>query len=78
MQSKKEIYIIAQKRKVAIPKRLWDMLAIYKVFFPPETTVQIGKTRVIKINEIEVWPPPEQVSLLEVEQDKIETKLSMG
>lgn len=67
----KQIWIYPISKKVDISDRLHGILCIYKVFWPPETTVALGK-KVVKLADFTPWPPPEQVQLLNVEPQKIE------
>ena len=74
----KQIWIYPISRRVDIPDRLHMKLCVYKVFWPPETTIQLGK-KVIKLEDFTPWPPPEQVGLgIEVDKKKEEKKQDMG
>lgn len=49
-------------RRVQVSDKLYRVLCIYKIFWPPETTIRI-KNKVIMPKEYNPWPPPEQVGL---------------
>lgn len=55
-----------KQKKIQVPEKAWNVLAVYKVFWPPETVVQLGKNKLIKIENINPWPPPEQATLIDV------------
>jgi len=43
----------------------WNMLAIYKVFWPPDTKVTMGGKK-IPLKEIFPWPPAENSKMFEI------------
>lgn len=60
---KKEICVSTSKfknKRVMVPLHIWQILAVYKVFFPPTTMVHLGKNTPIPIKNILVDPPPPQ------------------
>lgn len=74
----KEIYLYPISRRVKVSERLHGMLCVYKVFWPPEATIKLGK-HIIKMEDFTPWPPPEQVDLgIEVEEKKPERSKDMG
>ena len=74
----KQIWIYQISRRVDVSDRLHAKLCIYKVFWPPETTLQLGK-KMVKLADFTPWPPPEQVGLgIEVAKKKEEKKQDMG
>lgn len=70
----KLIYLSRISRRVSVPDHVWDILHVYKVFFPPETTVKLGPGKITTIGEIEVFPPPEQQPLLDMAPEKPKRK----
>lgn len=66
----KQIWISPILKRVNVPDKVHLILGIYKVFFPPETTVKLGKNKILTISEIDPWPPPEQEKLLHMTPDK--------
>ncbi len=75
----KTILIYPIGKKVEISDKLHGILCVYKTFWPPETTIKLGK-KVIALKDFTPWPPPEQVPLLEVPETKkkIERNTDMG
>lgn len=67
------IYLKTGDRLVEVSERLHGVLCIYKMFWPPETTIKIGK-KILVVKEFTPWPPPEQIALLEVEARPPEKK----
>ncbi len=67
------IYLKSGNKLVPVSERLHNMLCVYKVFWPPETTLKLGKKTLV-MKEFTPWPPPEQVPLLEVAPDKPKKK----
>lgn len=65
-------------RRINVPDHVHEILAVYKVFFPPETTVKLGKGKIVFISEINPWPPPEQVDLLKIEPVKEKRKTNFA
>ena len=75
----KQILIYPISRRVDVSDRLHAKLCIYKIFWPPETTIQLGKKKVLKLSDFTPWPPPVQVGLgIEVEEKKVERSKDMG
>lgn len=75
----KEIYLYPISRRVKVPDRVHDVLCVYKVFWPPEATIKVGKNKVIQMKDFTPWPPPIQADLgLEVERKKTERSQDMG
>jgi len=60
------IYLKTGDKFVTVSDRLHDVLCVYKMFWPPETTIKIG-SKVLVVKGFTPWPPPEQIALLEVE-----------
>ena len=58
----KKILVYQIGRTVEISDRLHAILCVYKVMWPPETTVAIGK-KVVALKEFTPWPPPEQIGM---------------
>ena len=58
----KTILIYPIGKKVEISDKLHGILCVYKIFWPPETTIKLGK-KVIALKDFTPWPPPEQVGL---------------
>jgi hypothetical protein len=73
----KEIYIAPAKRKFMIPDSAWNILAVYKVFWPPETTVKLGK-KIVKLEDLYPWPPAEQSMLVDVPANEKKRETNMG
>lgn len=71
------IYRKTGNKLVDVSDRLHGLLCIYKMFWPPDATIKLGK-KVLVMKEFTPWPPPEQVPLLEVEEKKKERNQDMG
>lgn len=68
--------LIFNHKRLMVSDRTGDILSIYKVFFPPETAVQLTKKHIVKIEDINPFPPPEQAKLMDLpEEDKHVTKM---
>lgn len=67
------IYLKSGNKLVPINERLHNMLCVYKVFWPPDTTLKLGKKTLV-MKEFTPWPPPEQALLLEVAPEKPKKK----
>lgn len=66
----KKILIYPIGKRVEISDRLHGILCVYKVFWPPETTIKLGK-KIIALQDFTPWPPPEQVGLdIKIEKKK--------
>lgn len=73
MKEMKEIYLYPISRRIKIPKRAHYMLCVYKIFYPPEMTVRLGKHKIVQLKDIDPWPPAEQTDLgLGIESTKSE------
>jgi len=55
----------------------WNMLAVYKIFFPPTTVIKFGEKK-IPLKEIFPWPPPKQSSLMTVAPIEKKKDVDMG
>ena len=67
----KTILIYRIGKRVEISDKLHGILCVYKIFWPPETTVKLGK-KIVALEDFTPWPPPEQVDLgLSVQSKKI-------
>jgi hypothetical protein len=74
----KKILIYPISKKVEISDKLHGILCVYKIFWPPETTVKLGK-KVIALKDFTPWPPPEQVGLgLDVPVKEVKRKTDMS
>ena len=60
----KEIYLYPISRRVRVPDKAHQLLCIYKIWWPPETTVKLGKNKIVKLEDLTPWPPPEQEKML--------------
>ena len=70
----KQIWISQISRAVDVSDRLYGLLSAYKIMWPPETTIRLGK-KVVKLKDFELNPPPEQVALIDLpEPIKVEPK----
>ena len=65
-------------RRINVPDHVHNILSVYKVFFPPDTTVKLGKGKIVFMSEINPWPPPEQVNLLEIAPVKQKRKINFA
>lgn len=52
-------------REAFISDRLHQILSIYKIWWPPKTTVKVG-SKVICMEDIDLWPPEGQMPALEI------------
>ncbi len=55
--------IISSNKRIQIPDALWYRLAVYKVFWPPWTVVQLGSKRSLTLSDYDPCPAPEQMNL---------------
>lgn len=75
---KKKILIYPIGKKVEVSDKLHGMLCVYKVLWPPETTIKLGK-KVIALKDFTPWPPPEQAELgLDVPEQKKQRNTDLG
>ena len=58
----KKIWIYPISKAVDVSVRTHDLLRVYKIFFPPETAVQLTKSRAVKLKDISPWLPDEEVA----------------
>ena len=65
----REVYIAPAKRIFKVSEATWLKLAVLKVFWPPDHKIEIGKAkkRIVKMEDIYPWPPPEQSLLIDVQ-----------
>lgn len=56
----KVIYLSRIGRTVQVPDHVWQLIAVYKVFWPPDKVIQLGKTKKIQLKDLELQAPPEQ------------------
>lgn len=70
------VYIAPAKKIFMVSERTWNLLAIYKIFWPPSFKIEVGKKkkRLVKIEDIYPWPPPEQSFLLDVPATPVNKK----
>lgn len=61
------LFIAPADKTFMIPERAWMKIAVYKVFWPPETEMKLGK-HVVKLQDLYPWPPPVQESLLTIDE----------
>lgn len=74
----KTILIYPIGKKVEVSDKLHGILCVYKIFWPPETTIKLGK-KVIALKDFTPWPPPEQVGFdLKVEAPEIKRNTDLG
>lgn len=74
----KMILIYPIGKKVPVSDKLHGILCVYKIFWPPETTIKLGK-KVIALKDFTPWPPPEQQGLdLKVEEQKKQRNTDLG
>lgn len=59
----KQIYLYPLRKKVDVPDKVHSMLCVYKIFWPPEATIQLGKKKMLRMKDFTPWPPPEQSSM---------------
>jgi len=71
------IYRKDGNKLVEVSDRLHGLLCVYKTFWPPEATIKIGR-KILVMKEFTPWPPPEQQTLLEVEQAKPPKNTDLG
>lgn len=58
----KQIWIYPISKKVDVSERLFNLLCIYKVFWPPEAKIVLGKKTLV-VKDFTPWPPLEQADL---------------
>ena len=81
-----EIYVEPAKRRFNIPDKMYALLCVYKIFWPPETTIQLGKKKVVALKDIYPWPtgyqitvtPQDQATLLDVPVPKDKKDVNLG
>lgn len=63
---------------VQVSDKLHGMLCVYKVFWPPEATIKLGKKKTLTMKEFTPWPPPEQVPLIDVPAEEKKRNTDLG